>query len=93
MRDAPHDQVARLLALNGLSPVRVEPLAADEVAAPRPPSPIGWDRFRRGRTAGQGGRGADAAFGFRLRFERPVTGPIALGYGAHQGLGQFVAVE
>jgi uncharacterized protein (DUF58 family) len=30
--------------------------------------------------------------GCRLCFERPVTGPIALGYAAHQGLGQFVAV-
>lgn len=27
-----------------------------------------------------------------LRFEQPVRGPIALGYGCHFGLGQFVAV-
>jgi hypothetical protein len=72
---------------------RVEPLAAGEVTPPRLPSPIAWDRFRRVRVAGHGSRGMDSAFGFRLRFERPVTGPIALGYGAHQGLGQFVAIR
>lgn len=93
VRDAPIEQVARLLVLHGFPPARVEPLAAEEVTRPRPPSPIGWERFRRVRSSGNGSRGADAAFGFRLRFERPVTGPIALGYGAHQGLGQFVAVQ
>jgi CRISPR-associated protein Csb2 len=29
----------------------------------------------------------------RLRFERPVCGPIALGYGAHFGLGLFAATH
>jgi CRISPR-associated protein Csb2 len=28
-----------------------------------------------------------------LTFERPVRGPIALGYGAHFGLGVFAAVS
>ena len=92
-RDAPHDQVVRLLELHGFPPARVDELAAGEVTPPRPPSPIGWHSFRRLRASGGGSRGANAAFGFRLHFERPVTGPIALGYAAHQGLGQFVAVE
>lgn len=30
------------------------------------------------------------AFGLRLRFAGPVSGPLALGYGSHFGLGQFV---
>jgi len=91
--DAPDEQVARLLALHGLPPVHVEALAANEVTPPRPPAPIGWHRFRRFRESGGGSRGMNVALGFRLCFEHPVTGPIALGYAAHQGLGQFVAVE
>ncbi|HEX7843286.1 MAG TPA: hypothetical protein VF469_37700, partial [Kofleriaceae bacterium] len=71
----------------------VEPLAANELTPPRPAAPIEWQRFQRIRATGGGCRGSNAAFGFRLRFDRPVTGPIALGYAAHQGLGQFVAVE
>jgi CRISPR-associated protein Csb2 len=60
-------------------------------------SPIGnraeWSRFRRQRPNGSGRRGPDGAFGARLIFERPVQGPIAIGYGAHFGLGVFAAVE
>lgn len=91
VRDAPHEQVARLLALYGRPPARIEPLASEHATLPRLPS-IPWQRFQRRRASGGGNRGADLAFGFRLCFDRPVTGPIALGYAAHQGLGQFVAV-
>jgi CRISPR-associated protein Csb2 len=60
-------------------------------------SPIGerasWSRFRRRRLNGGGNRGPDRAFGVRLVFERPVRGPIAIGYGAHFGLGLFRAVN
>ncbi|HEX4421419.1 MAG TPA: type I-U CRISPR-associated protein Csb2 [Kofleriaceae bacterium] len=93
VRDAPHDQLARLLALHGFPPAQLEAVAAAELTPPRPASPIGWHDFRRLRTAGGGCRGVNAAYGFRLCFERPVTGPIALGYGAHHGLGQFIAIE
>lgn len=93
VRDAPDEQVVRLLALHGLPPAQVEALAARDVTPPRPPSPISWHRFRRFRESGGGSRGIDVALGFRLCFEHPVTGPIALGYAAHQGLGQFVAVK
>jgi CRISPR-associated protein Csb2 len=51
-----------------------------------------WARFRRRRKDGGGRRGPDLAFGARLTFEHPVSGPIALGYGAHFGLGLFVPV-
>lgn len=91
VRDAPHEQVARLLALYDRPPARIEPLAPEQATLPRPPS-IPWRRFQRRRASGGGSRGADLAFGFRLSFDRPVVGPIALGYAAHQGLGQFVAV-
>lgn len=93
VRDAADEQVARLLALHGFPPARVEPLAADDITPPRPLSPIAWHQFRRIRDFGGGSRGTNAAFGFRLSFDYPVTGPITLGYGAHQGLGQFLAVE
>jgi CRISPR-associated protein Csb2 len=52
-----------------------------------------WSRFRRRRFDGGGSRGPDLAFGARLVFEQPVRGPIGLGYGAHFGLGLFVAVD
>jgi CRISPR-associated protein Csb2 len=35
----------------------------------------------------------DSGIAVRLRFQEPVRGPIALGYGSHYGLGLFVAVE
>jgi CRISPR-associated protein Csb2 len=70
----------------------------EQLLGVRPSSvtPIGdrtfWSRFRRRRLKGGGNRGPDRAFGARLVFERPVRGPIALGYGAHLGLGLFGAV-
>ncbi|HEU4727530.1 MAG TPA: type I-U CRISPR-associated protein Csb2 [Kofleriaceae bacterium] len=91
VRDAPDEQVARLLALHGRPPAQIALLAPEAAMQPRPPS-IAWQRFQRRRMFGAGSRGGDAAFGFRLCFDRPVTGPIVLGYAAHQGLGQFVAV-
>lgn len=91
--DTPPDQVARLLAAQGLPTCTIEALDARALASPRPPIPVDWFRFRRTRTSGGGRRGAHGAFGFRLRFDREVIGPIAVGYAAHQGLGQFVAIE
>ena len=90
--DAPHEQVARLLALHGRPPARIEPLLAEH-ASPRRSSSVSWQQFQRWRASGHGSRGSDQALGFRLVFDTPVTGPIALGYAAHQGLGQFIAVE
>jgi CRISPR-associated protein Csb2 len=91
VRDAPHDQVARLLALHGRPASRIEPLTPEH-ATPLRSASIAWQHFQRRRVAGGGSRGADLALGFRLIFDEPVMGPIALGYAAHQGLGQFVAV-
>ncbi len=51
-----------------------------------------WLKFRRERQRGNGCRGDSGGYGFRLKFRRPVRGPIVLGYGCHFGLGQFSAV-
>lgn len=91
VRDTPHDQVARLLAQHGRPPAWIELLSPGLATPPRPPL-IAWEHFQRHRLAGGGSRGVDLALGFRLTFGERVTGPIALGYAAHQGLGQFVAV-
>jgi CRISPR-associated protein Csb2 len=69
--------------LDGVAPVEVSPLG-DRGR---------WSQFRRQRPQGGGRRGPDGAFGARLVFERPVRGPIAIGYGAHFGLGAFAAVQ
>lgn len=50
-----------------------------------------WSRFQRRRRNGGGRRGPDLAYGARLVFAEPLRGPLALGYGAHFGLGAFVA--
>jgi CRISPR-associated protein Csb2 len=50
--------------------------------------------FARTRRGGRGGQQPDASGGFfRLRFSAAVEGPIALGYGAHFGLGLFRRAE
>lgn len=52
-----------------------------------------WLKFRRERLTGGGSQAGSSGFGFRLTFSKVVTGPIALGYGCHFGLGSFVAVR
>jgi len=51
-----------------------------------------WMQFRTIRPNGAGRRGGNQGYGFRVEFPEPVTGPMALGYGAHFGLGTFVPV-
>jgi len=46
---------------------------------------IEFKRYRRGLLKPVLGYG----FGFKLRFEEPLMGPLALGYGCHYGLGLF----
>lgn len=52
-----------------------------------------WLKFVRCRTQGGGQNATSQGYGFRLKFATAVTGPIALGYGCHFGLGQFVPVD
>ena len=50
-----------------------------------------WSRFRHFQLSRQRGPAPPILCGFaiRLEFECPVTGPIAIGYGSHFGLGLF----
>lgn len=83
-KDTIEDQIARgCQHLLGVAPVQIQPFSGS----------ANWLEFRRRRYHGGGSRGPDQAVGARLTFESPVSGPIALGYGAHFGLGVFVAVE
>lgn len=49
-----------------------------------------WLKFRRERQRGGGVKPSANGYGVRLTFPEPIRGPIALGYGSHFGLGQFV---
>jgi CRISPR-associated protein Csb2 len=82
---AEHD-LLRLLREEGLVPTLTERMDAAWLAGRAYP----WHHFDIERRGGDGRRGPRMACGFRLRFDEPVRGPIALGYGAHFGLGQFV---
>lgn len=81
----PHD-LLRLLADAGFpEPTDVTSLSATELGGKR----TRWLAFRTERRGG-GDRGPSSPAGFKIEFPRPVRGPIALGYGAHFGLGLFV---
>ena len=49
-----------------------------------------WLQFQRTRPGGEGAHAGVAGYGFRVRFGQEVHGPVAVGYGAHFGLGLFV---
>lgn len=91
--DADHQQIGGpahdLLRLLRQSYPGNEPMIVSrEDAAPTHP-PLRWLQFQRRRTTGQGTRAGNGGFGFRVRFAREVEGPVAVGYGAHFGLGLF----
>jgi CRISPR-associated protein Csb2 len=84
-RDSIPDQIRRGCEQLGLpAPVEVEAVTASQPA---------WHEFRRHRRSGGGRRGPDHAFGARIVFAEPQRGPIAIGFGAHFGLGAFAAVD
>jgi CRISPR-associated protein Csb2 len=92
----PHSQLAAMnlreeLAYHGLpSPIRV-----DEIDCLRLPSGrvLNWRGFRQQRVLGTGRRGHEFGKGFEIEFAEPVSGPIAVGYACHYGLGMFAPVE
>ena len=87
--DGPEDQLRLELRRRGLpDPVRIERLDSLLLASGKP---LRWLEFRTERRAGGGTRARQSPSGFRLVFAEPVRGPLALGYGAHFGLGCFVA--
>jgi CRISPR-associated protein Csb2 len=77
-----------------ITPPGVEPLTEPpnrfvlRIGSGQPRSTLVFARTRRGR----GGQQPDTSGGFfRLIFAQPVSGPIAMGWGAHFGLGTFKA--
>jgi CRISPR-associated protein Csb2 len=83
--DGPADQVRLELERRGFpKPASVEPLSFRSVGGRR----VRWlefDRWRRGRRPP-----VSIPFGFRLEFDEPVRGPLALGSFCHYGMGLFL---
>ena len=81
-------ELRRLLKLNCFpAPILVEPVPSTDLAGHEKR----WLAFQRERNHGNGRREASGyGYGFRIKFPEQVQGPIALGYGAHFGLGLFV---
>ena len=88
-RDGPNDQLFTELQRRGLpAPAAVERLEFHQ----RGGHHTRWLEFRRWRCRGSG-PALMQGFGFRLEFAEPVSGPIALGYGSHYGLGLFLPAD
>lgn len=86
--DTPEAQLRRLCSLVlGAEPIAVHAFTPEESRERR------LHAFRRERRRGGPVPGHAASLGFRLEFAEPVRGPIALGYGAHFGLGQFTPLD
>lgn len=64
------------------------PGASVKVLDMRAPELLGMRHFIRRRKDGPGPQ-VDVFFALGLEFQKPVQGPILLGYGAHFGLGRF----
>lgn len=85
-RDSPSADLARLIDAAGLPrPIAIDTLAHTFAGGRWIP----WSQFRTQRASGGGRRAPVQPVGFAVTFAEPVTGPIALGYGAHYGLGAF----
>ncbi len=83
---AEHD-LLRLLSESGFpEPVHLEGIIGTDLGG----KPTRWLEFRTRKRMGGGRRGPDHGRGFLIEFPVPVRGPIALGYGAHYGLGAFL---
>ena len=91
--DSPGEQIEREIALRWPDRrlrsarlkgprTRIEPIQSGSSHGFRP---FDFFTYRQG-----GGSNAGGAFNFKLEFEEPVRGPIALGFACHYGLGLFV---
>ncbi len=85
---SPEHELRRLLMLAGFPiPSLVEAVAFTDLAGHE----TRWLDFRRQRNNGEGKHAIGSfGYGFRVEFPEIVRGPIAIGYGAHFGLGLFV---
>ena len=84
---SPEHDLRRLLVLDGFpAPISVEPISGTILGEQEVP----WHGFLRRRETGEGKPAANGAgYGFRIEFPEPVSGPVAVGYGAHFGMGGF----
>jgi len=84
---SPEHELWRLLRLAGFpEPVAVEPVGFTRLGEREVP----WRAFLLRRESGEGRRMAKGeGYGFRIQFPEPVLGPVAVGYGAHFGMGGF----
>jgi CRISPR-associated protein Csb2 len=85
---SPEHDLVRLLQLGGYPSLARPPVPVDHTLLGG--RPTRWSEFRTRRIEGDGRRGPAGGCGFRITFVEPVSGPIALGYGAHFGMGVFV---
>ena len=88
---SPEHDLRRLLLEQGFpAPEKIEPLSKGlkkfVKINQRKIHPIQFQTFRRN---GDGRRSIHSPVGFRITFPQTVSGPIAVGYGAHYGLGLF----
>lgn len=67
------------------SDIRVEPVGHTTLGG----KPVRWLAFETRRRRGGGTRGPLGVHGFRVHLPVEIQGPLALGYGAHFGLGVF----
>jgi len=87
-KDSVYEQVSKELESIGLPRPRSLSVAGQGTRTER--RLVRWSEFDRDRRSGGGRRVAGQGVGLRIEFERPVRGVLALGYGAHFGLGLFV---
>lgn len=84
---SPEYDLIRLLSEQDFpNPESIERIRNTELAG----KDTSWLKFRTKRKTGNGLKGPSPPTGFKLTFKDPVKGPIALGYGAHFGLGLFM---
>jgi CRISPR-associated protein Csb2 len=84
---APEHDLRRLLRESGFP----EPTSVDKVPHLKLTNRrIDWLEFHRTRKNGSGRKAGERGYGFRIIFPETVQGPIAVGYGAHFGLGLFI---
>jgi len=89
-KDSPEAQLRVELARRRFpDPTKVDPLDHTMSSGKK----IRWLEFRRIRKGGGGRLANPSGYGFRIEFPQEVSGPMALGYSCHFGLGQFIPVE
>jgi len=87
---SPEHDLRRLLRLEGFpEPMAVEPVSFTDLAGQR----MSWSGFHRSRSSGDGRRAGRIGYGFRVEFSESVQGPVAVGYGAHFGMGMFAPIK